>query len=736
MIEELFVIKDGVKRKVDLNTPSGITLNFKSNIFGDLSKITCSYSYTFKLPLTLNNRLIFDSAEDIRQKSNMTRRRLKAEFTQNGILIFKDANLYISSVESTYQAVMTWGVVRGLEILKDDDVSLRELDLRGTDTARYGINTTRPRPSNWDNWSDYFIPLRGNEDAISYNNFEYAYAHEQGSSSLPVVPVFRIIDAINERYNTDFYFGERYLGSNNWDSDNNTFVNTENELIDFGVVPLVAREMTDLQYANRTGILQNVQLLGNSIWGMAFKIWDDLKAYNVLSFDLKTPVVNNYYDLGNNGTSSTTRKYTFFQKSSAYLEKVEIDGYIRVTMNNIGYRWKGSELEAERVDVIPKLIVYHRTQKLKDESSTNYEIEYEECATLEGKFAGVEVIVQGEYVIHLYVFEFDFREDNGMKRLSIEDFHTSSENFPYFFSINDEVKTVNEVSDFKIIPKGVMSDSITKGWEIDIETNLPDVSCLTFMKSLYYMIGAFPVTDNDGRIIPLFYKDLLNKSKALDWSNKILSSDSELPSKISYSISGFGQKNYYLMKNDELDSSNDNEEDVYESGFGSILCDNETLERSKTIIQIPFYGAFLKDVSKPSLDTGRDMKYRKYNEDGSWEFCEAKPTIGIVKPIEECTYQTPVTEPPTILPNGTFVMMLSIWDGFKKILDNPSYETLQSIMDNPIIVTENLNLNEIDLRDIDYSVPVYIDKYNSYFAIVSITRDSKGVCKCELIKLP
>ena len=52
------------------------------------------------------------------------------------------------------------------------------------------------------------------------------------------------------------------------------------------------------------------------------------------------------------------------------------------------------------------------------------------------------------------------------------------------------------------------------------------------------------------------------------------------------------------------------------------------------------------------------------------------------------------------------------------------------------MITENLRLNEHDLRMLDYTVPVYLEKYGAYFAIVSISRDSKGVCKCELIKLP
>ena len=111
MTEELYII-DGAKRlKVDLSIPSGITLSFQSNIFGDLSKITCSHTYTFKLPLTANNRRVFDNADDIRCVSNKIRRRLKAEYVQNGIPLFSNANLYIESTDACFNAIMTWGWV-------------------------------------------------------------------------------------------------------------------------------------------------------------------------------------------------------------------------------------------------------------------------------------------------------------------------------------------------------------------------------------------------------------------------------------------------------------------------------------------------------------------------------------------------------------------------------------------------------------------------------------------------
>lgn len=743
MYEELYIIKNGERVKLDLNTPSGITLNFKSNIFGDLSKITCSYSYTFKLPLTLNNRLALDNADDIRASSKMTRKRLVAEFHQNGIKIFDDANLYIDTLDSSFQAVMTWGVIRGMDALKDNDISLREIQFQFRDPrdaiARYGIKTAVPTPQSWDNTNEYFIPLRKLESSYIYNQERYVYKRDIGSGQLPVVPVNRIIQAINDYYGTTFYFGEAYSGSRTWDAQSHSFRGVEQpDIVAFGVVPLVNRGLTDEQYEERTGTLKNVKVLNNTIFGITLTIWDDLKVPNVLGYDYTAPDVNDYFDIGNNG-SSTTKKFTFFKKNNSIIEKAAIDGYIRVAFSTIGERWKGSKLEYSKTDVVPKLIVHRRKFQLKEGSSTNGEYVWEDAASLEGKFSGYHTDVDGDYIYNYYIFEFDFREAEGRKRLEIEDFSSSSV-YPFLMAFDYAVQYTEEVSEFKIIPGGNLSDNINSGWETDIVSNLPDVSALTFMKALYYMLGAFPMVDSQGRIIPHYYSDLYQKvysDKALDWSSKLCSAPGELPSKIAYSVSGFGQRNYYLMKNDDLENKSDREnEDVYESGMGCIYCQNETLEKNKTIIQLPWYGAFLKDASRPSMETGRDMKYQKYNDDDTTSFNEAKPAIGIVCPVEECTYKTPITNPPTCIPQGTYAMLLHIWDGFKTIDENPSYDALQTIMNDPIVITEYVNLNELDIRDIDYSVPIYLHKYNAYFALVSIQRDANGKSKCEFLKLP
>ena len=59
MRNELFI--DGVK--VDLGEDTRIVLNYKSNLFSDLSKIVSNNSKTIKLPKTIHNQRIKEHAD-------------------------------------------------------------------------------------------------------------------------------------------------------------------------------------------------------------------------------------------------------------------------------------------------------------------------------------------------------------------------------------------------------------------------------------------------------------------------------------------------------------------------------------------------------------------------------------------------------------------------------------------------------------------------------------------------
>ena len=126
MTEELFIIKDNKRHKIELNVPSGITLQFQSPMLYDLSKFDCSRSFTFNIPFTINNSRLFESLEDIRTDSKFGTKH-KVEYYVDGVCIVHDGNLYVKSVNGFYESVMTWNVFESLKKLQSSDKTINEL---------------------------------------------------------------------------------------------------------------------------------------------------------------------------------------------------------------------------------------------------------------------------------------------------------------------------------------------------------------------------------------------------------------------------------------------------------------------------------------------------------------------------------------------------------------------------------------------------------------------------------
>ncbi len=704
MKEQLFIIKDGCRYELDINTPSGITLNYKSNLFGDLSKITCSYSYTFKLPITLKNRQVLDNAEDIRATSGMVRKRLKAEFYQNGVMLFRNANLYLDSVESGYNAVLTWDVVDGFERLKDDDISIRELppiynDIR--DQEKFPVfGADIQEFSAFSNTAEFLQPYYNAGLPFFQMEEEIGQGLESTLYPLPVVPIYRLIERINSHFGTRFLFGEPYA-ANNHSTANGWVDNGVDSLINRGVVPLVNAEQSEEQIEYNSLGFGVISYGGGTV--KYCSVDHCLTVNNAVSDEL---------------TSFTTAKntvVTVMQVDYSGGLKFELDGIIKM------------ELESVAADDTPKFSIY---EKVWNQDKAN------EVASVEGiKEFGSNV------------WTFDFRASNGKKRMAFSyylfregvGFGNDTYENKFFFAMSHKVKSIDGSTNMRLYRMYVADELYSMVWfgggkskfPIDLNMNLPDIGCMEFMKSLFFMIGAFPSVDETGNIIPIYYtriRENVESGNILDWSSRLMSAASSLPSKIQYAVSGYARDNLFMMKsdNEEEQPEEDSSTDIFASGRGVIKVENEVLERRKTIIQLPFYPPYIKDKNWPAVKVG-DTTFWHYEDSGSVSCQEANPVVGLIEPFQRKIATGDVGNP---------IMKMNVWNGFASIQDNSSYSYLQQILSTPIIITETLNLNEFDLRDIDYSVPVYLNKYNSYFAIVSMTRDSNGKCKCELIKLP
>ena len=198
--EELYVINtDGERYALDIPSPSGITLKWVSNLFSDISKLTCSYSYTFKLPMTAKNRRVLDIADDIRHTSSFAKVTVDAEFFVNGICLCPNANLYVSEVStSSFSCVMTWRVLKAFEKMKSDSININELPSVGTFIWKTGDD---------DLMYGYPSHTNKNTDNILYPNYDAGIPYEDGTPPKPVMPVYRLLQLINEFYGVKFVLG-------------------------------------------------------------------------------------------------------------------------------------------------------------------------------------------------------------------------------------------------------------------------------------------------------------------------------------------------------------------------------------------------------------------------------------------------------------------------------------------------------------------------------------------------
>lgn len=697
MYEELYIIDNGKRLRVDLSIPSGITLNFKSNIFGDLSKITCSYTYTFKLPLTANNRRVLDNADDVRCISNKIRRRLRAEYLQDGIPLFTNANLYIESTDTCFNAVMTWGVISGFQTLKDDDISIRKLPLE----AKPIFGPCNAKIDEYSNTANYVQPLyNAGLTYISDNGWKDQY-NTYSVFPLPAIPVYRLVQLINTKYGTKFKLGSEYSYGDM----------TENhKIISLGVIPCVNVDQQPEGETEKSVLETNIGCYMKGPYAGIEHILTGA-TNDAAPTDSRFSLVKdgNGFTIGIKVTSDAALSF-------------EVDGCIYAKFTHEPNQYKGQgrvDMGApDTTGITPKLTFYYTTNGTSAASITS----------IDGRFSWDDN----------WCWVFDFSKERGRDRLSIN----VPPNATVFCAIEAEANALQLKSStiYKLIRFYEKVDPNNIQWnkpeasagaiQMDLMSNLPDISCMTLMKALFFMLGAFPSINSAGEIIPVYYtalQDNIIAGNAVDWSKKMTTEYSALPAKMSYSISGFGQRNFYMMKNDNADGEGgEDETDVYAPGKGIIYVGNEVIDRNKTIIQLPFYAPYIKNKKSPFLATGNTMKFW-YHENDEVKTKEAKPCFGMI---------TPLVQTSSGAPTGVQWMSMEIWNDFVNINSDPSYSYLSRIMENPIIITENLRLNEHDLRNLDYNMPVYLSKYGAFFAIVSITRDSKGISKCELLKLP
>lgn len=203
-MQELYI--DGVQ--ADIDSRLSVSLNIKSNLLGDISKIAANHTYTLQLPPTAHNRDLIENADELPVSTQFPYMFHRADYYRDGLPIIQNGLAVLLSVGDSIEIAVTWGVSTPLSQFIASGATLK--DLQTNAVIYYESNPTR---STWGNfladstyapfyaWADFHKPLEKEADekvvATQHPSWNASYVR-------PIVRVPWILNLITTQYGVSF----------------------------------------------------------------------------------------------------------------------------------------------------------------------------------------------------------------------------------------------------------------------------------------------------------------------------------------------------------------------------------------------------------------------------------------------------------------------------------------------------------------------------------------------------
>ena len=113
---------------MDMSEESAITLDIKSNLFRDITKMTANTTYTINLPKTAHNMAVLQFAGKPSTSSKYPYIFHAARYLRNELEIIRSGRASVLSVKETIEISIYWGLFQALETLQSSDLKLNELN--------------------------------------------------------------------------------------------------------------------------------------------------------------------------------------------------------------------------------------------------------------------------------------------------------------------------------------------------------------------------------------------------------------------------------------------------------------------------------------------------------------------------------------------------------------------------------------------------------------------------------
>ena len=229
-----------------------------------------------------------------------------------------------------------------------------------------------------------------------------------------------------------------------------------------------------------------------------------------------------------------------------------------------------------------------------------------------------------------------------------------------------------------------------------MQGNLPDIKQWDFIKACMAQFGLAPIIQ-DGALSLYTYDELLTARNAYDWTGKVDMTNKD-PEDMSYTLDSWAQENIIAFQEDAPLAFDPN---------AALVIQDTTLAESRDLYELP-WAASMQSAAQ----------HYKVKDDGTLEDVDIQPRI-------------------FALSIGIKGQTLRFDDSMQGDgLIEAHYKALQEVVRNPVRITANIRLHEIDLAQLDLTRPVYLGQYGQYYAILKIQTSATDLCKVELLQLP
>lgn len=266
-----------------------------------------------------------------------------------------------------------------------------------------------------------------------------------------------------------------------------------------------------------------------------------------------------------------------------------------------------------------------------------------------------------------------------------------------------------------------ISTDVTYGSDVQLSATLPDISQKNFFKDFLQNFGLIAIPNPNKKEILLINMEEVynNKPIAEDITDKLINE----PDKINYSLNGYGINNYGKYKEDDAVADG--------LGDGLIVLDNQTLDDNVTLFTSVFSAS--QTVAKQGLLITEIKKIENIEESSEFKV-KTQPRI-----LLDAKASTPYsfTDNPGVTLVGVESISLPLFAGLEySQLFEENYPEIERMLYRPFVLDKPILLKEIDVANINWSIPVYDKKTASYYYKNSIKYIQNGISSISLVRMP